>query len=77
MADEFGVLKEGEVFCQYENPADPVEGPVVVKGPCAIMRAPAHNPGDIQIVNAVDHEKLRDLKNVIVFSVRGKPLPHM
>lgn len=47
IADELGVLNEGEVFCQYENPAEPDEGPVVVKEVCIIMRAPALHPGEL------------------------------
>lgn len=31
--------------------------------------------GDIRTVTAVDYPELRHLCNVIVFSVRGKPLP--
>lgn len=79
------------MFCQYENPVEPDEGPVVVRGACAVMRAPALHPGelhcstgpdtnrtgDVRIVQAVDHPRLRHLRNVIVFSCRGKPLPNM
>ncbi len=69
------VLAEGQVFCQYQSAS---EGPTLVTGRCAIMRAPALHLGDIRVVNAVDHPKLRHLVNVIVFSVRGaRPLPNM
>lgn len=33
--------------------------------------------GDIRVVTAVDHPRLRHLKNVIVFSVCGWPVPPM
>ncbi|BEJ13713.1 hypothetical protein CspHIS471_0308870 [Cutaneotrichosporon sp. HIS471] len=75
IADELGMLNEGEVFCQYSNPNEPEVGPVVVTGECAIMRAPSLHPGDIRTVRAVDHPDLRHLCNVVVFSVKGKPLP--
>lgn len=87
IADELGVLKEGEVFCRYWNPAEPDIGAKVVTGECAIMRAPSLHPGkltcshteltagDIRRVQAVDYPELRHLCNVIVFSVRGTPLP--
>lgn len=71
------MLKEGEVFCQYDNPAEPDEGPTVVVGTCVVMRAPSLHLGDLRIVKAVDHERLRHLRNVIVFSVHGRPLPNM
>ena len=42
-----------------------------------ITKNPCHHPGDIRTFTAVNHSKLRDLKDVIVFSQRGKrPAPH-
>lgn len=77
VADESGLLQEGEVFCQYEDPESD-EGAVVVQGDCAITRAPALHPGDIRKVKAVDVPELRSLKNVIVFNVKGsRDLPNM
>jgi RNA-dependent RNA polymerase len=77
VADESGLLQEGEVFCQYEDP-ESEEGPVIVQGDCAITRAPALHPGDIRKVKAVDIPELRSLKNVIVMNVKGqRDLPNM
>lgn len=45
ISDELGVLREGEVFCQYNNPAESEIGTKVVTGECAIMRAPSLHPG--------------------------------
>lgn len=42
-----------------------------------ITKNPCHHPGDIRTFTAVDHPKLRDLKDVIVFSQQGdRPAPH-
>jgi RNA-dependent RNA polymerase len=77
VADESGLLQEGEVFCQYED-LESEEGPVIVQGDCAITRAPALHPGDIRKVKAVDIPELRSLKNVIVMNVKGqRDLPNM
>lgn len=70
------MLSEHEVFCQYDDP-NSSDGPTVVLGACAIMRDPVLHPGDIQLVHAVDCPELRHLRNVIVFSVHGQPLPQM
>lgn len=72
------MLNEGEVFCQYRSAAEPGDGPTLVTGICAVVRAPALHLGDIQVVTAVDRPALRHLVNVIVFPVRGaRPLPNM
>jgi len=76
--DELEILKEGEVFCRYQNPDDSEEEPQVVTGTCIICRAPALHPGDIRRVKAVDRPQLHHLRNVIVFSVKGeRDLPNM
>lgn len=76
VADETGLLKEGEVFCQYQiNPGDK---PVVITGPVLVCRAPALHPGDVRTAHAANYEPLRHLKNVVVFSTQGeRPLPNM
>lgn len=77
VADESGLLEEGQVFCQYHDP-EQEDGPVIVKGDCAITRAPALHPGDIRKVQAVDCPALHSLVNVIVFNVKGvRDLPNM
>ena len=76
--DELEVLKEGEVFCRYQNPDDPDEEAKIVTGLCIICRAPALHPGDIRRVKAVNRPQLHHLRNVIVFSVKGeRDLPNM
>jgi RNA-dependent RNA polymerase len=76
--DELEILKEGEVFCRYQNPDEPDEEAQVVTGTCIICRAPALHPGDIRHVKAVDRPQLHHLRNVIVFSTRGaRDLPNM
>jgi RNA-dependent RNA polymerase len=77
VADESGLLEEGQVFCQYQDP-EQKDGPIVVKGSCVITRAPALHPGDVRKVEAVDIPELRSLVNVIVFNVKGpRDLPNM
>ncbi|ODN90833.1 RNA-dependent RNA polymerase 1 [Cryptococcus wingfieldii CBS 7118] len=76
ISDETGILKEGEVFCQFqENDETPAK---VVVNEVLICRAPALHPGDVRRVRAVDVPELRHLKNVIVFSTQGeRDLPSM
>lgn len=68
--DETGTLREGEVFCRYQDVDD--EDATIVTGLCWISRAPALHPGDIRRVQAVDREELRHLRNVIVFNTKGE-----
>lgn len=76
VADETGLLKEGEVFCQFQ--ITETDKPVVVTGPVVVCRAPALHPGDVRTARAVDYAPLRHLKNVVVFSTKGaRPLPNM
>ncbi|KAJ9118330.1 hypothetical protein QFC22_004243 [Naganishia vaughanmartiniae] len=76
--DEYGVLNEGEIFCQWQDPEDRLDNPQVVQGPVVVCRAPAMHMGDIRRVIAVDHPRLRHLVNVIVFNVKGsRDLPNM
>lgn len=71
VADESGLLEEGQVFCQYHDP-ESIDGPQVVKGKCVITRAPALHPGDVRHCEAVDIPELHSLVNVIVFNVKGE-----
>ena len=42
-----------------------------------ITKNPCHHPGDIRTFTAVDHPKLKHLKDVVVFSQQGdRPAPH-
>jgi len=50
----------------------------IITGRCILVRNPALHPGDVRVVEAVDCEKLRHLKNVVVFPQRGsRPLANM
>lgn len=76
VADETGLLKEGEIFVQYQVTES--DKPVVVTGSVVVCRAPALHPGDMRTARAVDLPQLRHLKNVVVFSIKGaRPLPNM
>ncbi|CAN8077242.1 unnamed protein product [Agarophyton chilense] len=73
--DELGVLKPGEIFCQFR---DPSYGKVVATGQVTVGRSPCLHPGDIQPANAVQCESLRHMVDVIVFPRTGRrPLPSM
>ncbi|GFZ50894.1 hypothetical protein JCM24511_08652 [Saitozyma sp. JCM 24511] len=68
ISDESGTLKEGEVFCQFQERDD--EPPKFVTAEVI--------SGDVRRAWAVDRPELRHLKNVIVFSTQGKrDLPNM
>ncbi len=72
VADETGLLNEGEVFCQVHDPDDDSKGPEVIVGDVVVCRPPVLHPGDIRKVVAVDCPQLRHLKNVIVFNTKGE-----
>ncbi|OCF75911.1 RNA-dependent RNA polymerase 1 [Kwoniella mangroviensis CBS 8886] len=77
IADETGTLKEGEVFCQFQENEEGSK-PKVVLGEVLVCRAPALHPGDVRRARAVDNPRLRHLNNVIVFNVQGeRDLPSM
>ncbi|KAK6910761.1 hypothetical protein I203_104793 [Kwoniella mangroviensis CBS 8507] len=74
IADETGTLKEGEVFCQFQENEEGSK-PKVVLGEVLVCRAPAR---DVRRARAVDNPRLRHLNNVIVFNVQGeRDLPSM
>ncbi|KAI8972466.1 RNA dependent RNA polymerase-domain-containing protein [Pilobolus umbonatus] len=66
--DETGTLGQNEVFFQAMNTSDPLSTPHILNGACIIFRDHSCYPGDVRKLFAVDHPKLRHLKNVIVFS---------
>ncbi|KAJ3037013.1 hypothetical protein HDV00_002146 [Rhizophlyctis rosea] len=82
--DETGLLKEGEVFCQFtvpESPGNEWHGKPrkeIIRGTDgAVGRSPALHPGDIRRVMAVDIPELHHLCDVVVFSQHGdRPLPN-
>ena len=69
--DEYAVLEYGSVFIQI-TVADSSE---IITGPVAVGKNPCYHPGDIRVLNAVYHEKLSHLHNVVVFPQKG-PRPH-
>ncbi|KAK0471929.1 RNA dependent RNA polymerase-domain-containing protein [Armillaria novae-zelandiae] len=82
IADEFSVLKPGEIYCAIHPPGGKRR---VITGQCTIFRNPCLHPGDIQLATAVDHEIFssqiwedRPLTNVVVFSTQPgeKNLPN-
>ncbi|KAJ7469306.1 RNA dependent RNA polymerase-domain-containing protein [Mycena galericulata] len=79
IADEYEVLKEGEIYCAV-TPSGPSSRQVIT-GQCTIFRSPCIHPGDARLVTAVDHPVFQELPltNVIVFSVKDAPrdLPSM
>ena len=75
--DEYGILQEGEVFCQWQDTEKVNSIPQIIVGDCIVCRAPAMHAGDIRRVKAVDNPAFHHLRNVIVFNVQGaRDLPN-
>jgi RNA-dependent RNA polymerase len=75
--DEYGILGEGEVFCQWQDTEKVNSVPQIIAGDCIVCRAPAMHAGDIRRVKAVDNSAFHHLRNVIVFNVQGaRDLPN-
>lgn len=74
--DELGVLRPGEIFCQYTVPS--TRQIKIVRGRVTVGRSPCLHPGDIQPLMAVDRKELHGLVDVIVFPRVGmRPIPSM
>lgn len=74
--DEFGVLEEREIFCQFKHPVSGEKK--IITGLVVVGRSPCLHPGDIQLVTAVDKPSLHGLVDVVVFPSRGpRPIPSM
>lgn len=74
VADFSSTLNEGEVHVSFSSRFQ-VEGfcDTLLEGmDILVARSPAHLPSDIQRVRVVSHPRLRKLKDVIVFSTKGK-----
>eukprot|EP01129_Flabellula_baltica_P005947 TRINITY_DN2186_c0_g1_i3.p1 TRINITY_DN2186_c0_g1~~TRINITY_DN2186_c0_g1_i3.p1 ORF type:complete len:551 (-),score=75.65 TRINITY_DN2186_c0_g1_i3:34-1686(-) len=72
VADPTGTLNEGEVYCCLSKS----NREQVFTGPLLILRSPCYFASDARCVNAVHNPYLSHLKNVLVFSVKGKrPIP--
>jgi RNA-dependent RNA polymerase len=84
IVDEYNVLKSDQVFIQYtildKDPNDDKHTPktqILDNYKVVITKNPCHHPGDIRTFTAVNHPKLKHLKDVIVFSQQGdRPAPH-
>ncbi len=88
IVDEYGVLEYGQVFVRYtlmpekklyssqeEAEEANTERCEILKGKVVITKNPCHHPGDLRIFEAIDHPKLRHLKDVVIFPQKG-PRPH-
>jgi RNA-dependent RNA polymerase len=83
IVDEYGVLEYGQVFVQYtvisenklystkEENKDKKDECVILNGAVVVTKNPCHHPGDLRKFEAVDHPRLRHLKDVIVFPQKG------
>ncbi|KAG8969042.1 hypothetical protein FRC03_004716 [Tulasnella sp. 419] len=73
--DFWGVLEEGEVYFRSSKDIefpDPTKIGSVVEGPVVIFRYPVRLPTDAQKFTAVNHRALHHLKDVVVFSTKGR-----
>lgn len=66
-----------QIFLQVPDPKDR-ESYKVITGVCAVGRNPSLHPGDIRVVEAVDVQALRYLRDVVVFPRHGnRDIPSM
>jgi len=70
VSDEWECLQEGEVYATVFDEQTGVSQPIT--GRVLLTRSPQIHPGDLQFAIAVRRPELSHLKNVIVFSCRGK-----
>ena len=72
--DETGVLQEGEIYVVTEKAPEGGRR-VLLQDRVAITRSPCLQPGDVQVVKAVNvpvDSPLNALMNVVVFSQQGQ-----
>jgi RNA-dependent RNA polymerase len=78
--DEYNVLESDQVFIQYTRLNDHEDNDdydkrqkteILDQRKVVITKNPCHHPGDVRTFTAINHEALRHLKDVIVFSQRG------
>eukprot|EP00299_Pterocystis_sp_00344_P002512 c12837_g1_i1.p1 GENE.c12837_g1_i1~~c12837_g1_i1.p1 ORF type:complete len:576 (+),score=139.54 c12837_g1_i1:75-1730(+) len=69
---EVRILQEGEVFVRpsYMQNGECRPGKPLV-GPVAVTRFPALHPGDVRLLQAVDHPSLHHMNDCVVFPTRG------
>ncbi|KAL2198660.1 RNA dependent RNA polymerase-domain-containing protein [Corynascus similis CBS 632.67] len=66
-----------QIFLQVPDPKNRREYKVIT-GLCIVGRNPSLHPGDIRVVEAVDIPKLRHIRDVVVFPLRGdRDVPSM
>ena len=68
VVDEYALLEPGQIFVQI---TDDDGSKTVLEGPIAITKNPCHHPGDLRVLQAVDHPRLHHLYDVLVFPQRG------
>jgi hypothetical protein len=67
--DETGTLCRGEVFLQViDGSSTGKSNRQVIEGQCVIFRESSCFPGDVRVLHAIDHPKLRHYTNVLVYS---------
>ncbi|CAF4739460.1 unnamed protein product [Rotaria sp. Silwood1] len=86
VVDEYNVLKPDQVFIQYtifdrdrknNNDDNKIKTEILEQCKVVITKNPCHHPGDIRTFIAINHPKLKHLKDVVVFSQQGdRPAPH-
>ncbi|XP_065183968.1 uncharacterized protein LOC135814727 [Sycon ciliatum] len=72
--DEEDVLEYGQVFIAVRGHEDKPSIEVIT-GPVVVGKNPCYHPGDLRVLQAIDHPSLRHLVDCIVFPQRG-PRPH-
>eukprot|EP01118_Nematostelium_gracile_P006894 TRINITY_DN2229_c0_g1_i9.p1 TRINITY_DN2229_c0_g1~~TRINITY_DN2229_c0_g1_i9.p1 ORF type:complete len:372 (+),score=48.35 TRINITY_DN2229_c0_g1_i9:163-1278(+) len=71
--DEYGVLKQDEVFFQLCKDGETTVG----SGTVVITKNPCFHPGDVRKFTAVNHPKLSHLRNCLVFpQTSSRPHPN-
>eukprot|EP01084_Bolivina_argentea_P150423 262692_1 len=79
--DEYNILEPNEVFIQIQTPSIKSNKCIMVSGDVIITKCPTLAPGDLRKFEAnckiEVYEKLKHLKNVIVFSQKGILSPTM
>ncbi len=73
--DEYEVLQPRQVFIQYTPPNSTT--PIIKTGKVMVAKFPCLHPGDILLLEAVNHAALHHINNMIIFPQKGdRPLPN-